>query len=225
MSQPFSKSTEEQKLKSYHKLEQKYLNSSPSATSVNQDGTPLSWRKSLEQAEIPPDELKSHDEVIAADECNLTLKVYRQSSNGYLSHRLKIYRPDRPGKVDKDINSDEKLFTAMKNAYLQYLLGNGRRFFSMKTLKKIIVRSYTSSTRPVTIPFDEEFLREVLSLFKDPSKVESKNEWINWVFKLKLGKTGRKHILVFEEGWDGTRVAIAGSLPFVGSFLVAIIWC
>ena len=42
------------------------------------------------------------------------------------------------------------------------------------------------------------------------------------VFRLR--QPDRRHALEFVEGWNGTRIAVAGSIPLVVSTMVAIVW-
>lgn len=40
----------------------------------------------------------------------------------------------------------------------------------------------------------------------------------------RLRQPDRRHALEFVEGWNGTRIAVAGSIPLVVSTMVAIVW-
>jgi hypothetical protein len=48
------------------------------------------------------------------------------------------------------------------------------------------------------------------------------NDWVQWMFRLR--QKDKRHALEFVEGWDTTRIAIAGTVPLLSSCLVGIIW-
>jgi hypothetical protein len=81
---------------------------------------------------------------------------------------------------------------------------------------------FTPTTRPVIVPLNDFILQELLYAYQNPSKISSEHEWINWVFRLR--QPDRRHALEFVEGWNGTRIAVAGSIPLVVSTMVAIVW-
>lgn len=55
-----------------------------------------------------------------------------------------------------------------------------------------------------------------------PSRVSSSDDWIRWVFRLR--RADRRHAVEFVEGWDSTRIAVAGAFPWFSSCLVAVAW-
>jgi hypothetical protein len=62
----------------------------------------------------------------------------------------------------------------------------------------------------------------VLFAYLNPSSVDTDHAWIDWIFRLR--QPDRRHALEFVEGWNGTRIAVAGITPMVFSTLVGIIW-
>lgn len=58
--------------------------------------------------------------------------------------------------------------------------------------------------------------------YRNPDKLSSKDEWIQWVFRLRC--KDKRHALEFVEGWNTTRIAISGTVPWLSSCLVGIIW-
>ena len=72
------------------------------------------------------------------------------------------------------------------------------------------------------MPLDDFVLQEILYAYQNPSKITSEHEWIDWVFRLR--QQDRRHALEFVEGWNGTRIAVAGSIPLVFSTVLCIFW-
>ena len=66
-------------------------------------------------------------------------------------------------------------------------------------------------------------MQEVFYAYNHPSEFGTETDWIEWVFRLR--QPDKRHALEFVEGWNGTRIAVLGSLPCVASTLVAVIWC
>lgn len=58
--------------------------------------------------------------------------------------------------------------------------------------------------------------------YKHPTSVQTENEWIAWVFRLR--RKNKRHALEFVEGWNSKRVVIAALFPWMVSCLVGIIW-
>jgi hypothetical protein len=58
--------------------------------------------------------------------------------------------------------------------------------------------------------------------YQNPSKIRTKQDWIDWVFRLR--QEDRRHALEFVEGWKGARIAVAGSIPLIISTVVGIVW-
>jgi hypothetical protein len=81
---------------------------------------------------------------------------------------------------------------------------------------------FTPTTRPTVVPLDEFVLQEMLFAFNAPSKITTENDWIDWVFRLR--QVDRRHALEFVEGWNGARIAVAGTLPLLISTIVGVVW-
>lgn len=47
-------------------------------------------------------------------------------------------------------------------------------------------------------------------------------QWIEWVFRLRAAD--KRHAVEFVEGWNSARIAAAGTVPWLSSCLVGIIW-
>ena len=58
--------------------------------------------------------------------------------------------------------------------------------------------------------------------YANPLKVTSKHDWVEWAFKLK--QKDKRYALEFVEGWEATRIAVLGSVLWMASFLLGIIW-
>jgi hypothetical protein len=72
------------------------------------------------------------------------------------------------------------------------------------------------------VPLNDFILQELLYAYQNPSKITSEHEWIEWVFRLR--HPDRRHALEFVEGWNCTRIAVAGSLVLVVSTVVGVAW-
>ena len=62
----------------------------------------------------------------------------------------------------------------------------------------------------------------MLYAYNHPSQMNTEHVWIDWVFRLR--QPDKRHALEFVEGWNGTRIAIAGMTPLVFSTVVGLIW-
>ncbi|OCL04089.1 hypothetical protein AOQ84DRAFT_127113 [Glonium stellatum] len=102
------------------------------------------------------------------------------------------------------------------------MCGFWRRYFFLKTLRGLRVLAYSPVTRPTIVPFDDFVLQEMMYAYKHPDTIKTDDEWIRWIFRLR--RRERRHALEFVEGWSGTRIAIAGTTPWLASCLVGIIW-
>lgn len=69
---------------------------------------------------------------------------------------------------------------------------------------------------------DEFELLELLYAFNNPSEIDGKGEWIEWVFNLR--GSDQRYALEFVEGWNTTRIAIACAIPLVTSTVVGTVW-
>lgn len=58
--------------------------------------------------------------------------------------------------------------------------------------------------------------------YRNPDRLSSTHDWIQWVFRLR--RKDRRHALEFVEGWNTTRIAVWGTVPWLASCLVGIIW-
>jgi hypothetical protein len=81
---------------------------------------------------------------------------------------------------------------------------------------------FTPNSRPVVVPLEDFVLKEILYVYQNPSKITTKHEWIDWVFCLR--QQDRRHALEFVEGWNGTRIAVAGSIPLLLSTVLGVVW-
>jgi hypothetical protein len=72
------------------------------------------------------------------------------------------------------------------------------------------------------VPLEDVVLQEVLYTYQNPSKIITEHEWIDWVFRLR--QPDRRHALEFVEGWNGTRIAVAGSIPLLLSTVLGVVW-
>lgn len=180
--------------------------------------------------------------------CSLNLVCYRSGSSGCKLHQVQVTQSIKFEKTedfakaimaDRDlITTDAEFFRALRRAYLSEMCGFWRRFFFLKNLRGFRLLSvrqqtlgmeqvanvaqYTQHSRPVVVPLDNFVLQEILYAFNHPSKVDTHHDWIDWVFQLR--QPDKRHALEFVEGWNGTRIAVAGSVPMVFSTLVGLIW-
>lgn len=82
-------------------------------------------------------------------------------------------------------------------------------------------------------------MQEVLYAYNHPSEFGSETDWIDWVQPyqkhrinlpltcrqvFRLREPDKRHALEFVEGWNGTRIAIVGTIPCVISTLIGVIW-
>lgn len=69
---------------------------------------------------------------------------------------------------------------------------------------------------------DDFVLQEMMYAYRNPDKVRTDDAWIKWVFKLR--SNDKRHAIEFAEGWNTTRISIAGTLPWLSSCMVGVIW-
>jgi hypothetical protein len=81
---------------------------------------------------------------------------------------------------------------------------------------------FTPNTRPSVVPFDDFVLQEMMFAYRHPEKITTTDDWIKWVFRLRC--KDRRHALEFVEGWNTARIAIYGTIPWLSSCLVGVIW-
>jgi hypothetical protein len=91
----------------------------------------------------------------------------------------------------------------------------------MKNLADPSVK-YTPSARPEVVQLNDIVLHEIMYAYLHPNRLSSEHKWIDWVFRLR--KSDRRHALEFVEGWDTTRIAITGSIPWTFSCIVGVVW-
>jgi hypothetical protein len=72
------------------------------------------------------------------------------------------------------------------------------------------------------VPLDDFVLQEMMYAYRNPDRLSSTDDWVQWVFRLR--RQDRRHALEFVEGWNTTRIAISGTIPWLASSLVGIIW-
>jgi hypothetical protein len=72
------------------------------------------------------------------------------------------------------------------------------------------------------LPFDDFVLQEIMYAYRNPERLSSTDDWVQWAFRLR--QKDRRHALEFVEGWNTTRIAISGTVPWLSSCLVGIIW-
>jgi hypothetical protein len=69
---------------------------------------------------------------------------------------------------------------------------------------------------------DSAALQEILYAYRNPSKVTTETQWIDWVYTLR--QPDHRHALEFVETWSGFRIAMLGSIPLISSTMVGVIW-
>ncbi|KAH6892194.1 hypothetical protein B0T10DRAFT_604969 [Thelonectria olida] len=120
------------------------------------------------------------------------------------------------------VYTDVHFFREMRRLFNTKMSSPWRRYLSLKTLKGFRILSYTPTSRPTVVPFDGFILQEMMYAYRNPGRVSTSTDWIEWVFRLR--RADRRHAVEFVEGWDSTRIGIAGIIPWVSSCLVAIAW-
>ncbi|OIW24903.1 hypothetical protein CONLIGDRAFT_684805 [Coniochaeta ligniaria NRRL 30616] len=164
--------------------------------------------------------------------CSLNLVCYRSGSRGCDLQQIHcVLRSMYPreesfqsaiASQQQLIYADDQFFREMKQLYTRKMCGLFRRYFSLKTLRAFRILSYTPTTRPTVVPFDDFVLQEMMYAYRNPERLSGGHDWIKWVFRLR--RTDKRHALEFVEGWNTTRIAVAGTAPWLSSCLVGIIW-
>jgi hypothetical protein len=72
------------------------------------------------------------------------------------------------------------------------------------------------------VPFDDFVLQEMLYAYLHPQTLPENDEWVQWVFRLR--RKDKRHAVEFVEGWNTTRIAVAGTIPWLSSCIVGIAW-
>lgn len=83
-------------------------------------------------------------------------------------------------------------------------------------------KQYMPTTRPVVVPFGEFVLQEILYAYLHPQTLPEKDEWIQWVYRLR--QKDKRHAVEFVEGWNTAQIAVAGTIPWLSSCIVGIAW-
>ncbi|KAF2120307.1 hypothetical protein BDV96DRAFT_595859 [Lophiotrema nucula] len=171
----------------------------------------------------------SEEDITKRPTCSLNLVCY---SRGCSMVQIRVatstrYENDEAfKKAQQDIpgllTTDQMLFEALTRAYWTEMCGFWRRWFSLKTLRRLRLLSYANNDRPLPVPWDDYTMQEVLAAFNDPSEFGTDTDWTEWVFSLR--QKDKRHMLEFVEGWNATRIAILGSMPCLASTLVGVIW-
>jgi hypothetical protein len=121
----------------------------------------------------------------------------------------------------------------MRDSYEKELCQPWQRFFSLKSLRTVRLRSYVEgeNTRSVIVEGDPMAMQEFLYYVYHPDKVaEEYNRprvWIDWVFSLREERSDgsvHRHLVEFVEGWSPVRITIASSFPLVGSVVMGVVW-
>ncbi|CAG8980873.1 hypothetical protein HYALB_00013512 [Hymenoscyphus albidus] len=164
--------------------------------------------------------------------CTLNIVCYRSGARGCQFQKLQTAREDRfksdvefqknRERIPNLIYSDRQFFEALREAYLGKMCGFWRRAVFLKSLRGIRLLSITPTTRPTIVPLDDFIIQEVLHAYQNPSTIETEHDWIDWVFRLR--QPDRRHALEFVEGWNGTRIAIAGLMPLLVSCVLGVVW-
>ncbi|KAK0634009.1 hypothetical protein B0T14DRAFT_85145 [Immersiella caudata] len=164
--------------------------------------------------------------------CSLHLLCYRSGGRppcrGQLITALKSRFPDEQSyeALVKEhveyIVTDEKLFEQMRHVYETKMCGFFRQYLSLKSLRSLRLLSFTPTTRPTQVLLDDLVLQEVMYAYNHPSKISSGTQWVEWVFRLR--EADKRHAIEFVEHWNGTRIAIAGTIPWASSCMVGILW-
>ncbi|KAL6407419.1 hypothetical protein AUP68_10251 [Ilyonectria robusta] len=169
---------------------------------------------------------------ISKPTCSLNLVCYRSGANGCDLQQVQcILRSKFPSDDEFQsaiaanphlIHTDAQFFDEIQRLFATEMSGFFRSYFSLKSLQAFRVLAYTPTTRPVVVPLDDFVLQEMMYAYRNPSKLESKDEWVKWVFRLR--RKDKRHAIEFVEGWNTTRIAIAGTVPWLSSCLVGVIW-
>ncbi|KAK4248966.1 hypothetical protein C7999DRAFT_13095 [Corynascus novoguineensis] len=164
--------------------------------------------------------------------CSLNLVCYRSGAKGCDLQQIQcVLRSLFPSDQSFEtviaanphlVHTDDQFFHEMRRMYSTKMCGFFRRYFSLKSLRAFRVLAYTPTTRPTIVPFDDFVLQEMMYAYRNPDRLSSEDDWIQWVFRLR--RKDRRHALEFVEGWNTTRIAISGTIPWLTSCLVGVIW-
>ncbi|KAH6972108.1 hypothetical protein BKA56DRAFT_660140 [Ilyonectria sp. MPI-CAGE-AT-0026] len=188
-----------------------------------------------EQEGVEPPPITANDAGfydISKPTCSLNLVCYRSGANGCDLQQVQCILRSKFNSDDDFqsaiaanphlIHTDVQFFDEIQRLFATEMSGFFRSYFSLKSLQAFRVLAYTPTTRPVVVPLDDFVLQEMMYAYRNPSKLKSKDEWVKWVFRLR--RKDKRHAIEFVEGWNTTRIAIAGTIPWLSSCLVGIIW-
>ncbi|KAH0555716.1 hypothetical protein GP486_006339, partial [Trichoglossum hirsutum] len=226
---------------------------SPSSTrlTANESHPPVSASASLktrtatedvqEEVEISYDDRSPMSEDgppiydVTRPTCSIMLVCYRSGPKPCKSKQVEVVSRSRFNDVNSFkqwvnfkpelLRTDRQFFQALRRVYLREMCSIWRRLLSLKTLRSIRLLSYTHGVRPKAVPLDDVDLQDILYAYNNPSTLsdsEDETPWINWVYGLR--KPYRRHAIEFVEGWDQKRIAIAGTLPWLFSTIVGVVW-
>ncbi|KAK5655824.1 hypothetical protein OQA88_5362 [Cercophora sp. LCS_1] len=156
--------------------------------------------------------------------CSLNLVCYRSGAKGCELQQIQgilrsKYSSDGSFEAARTANptlitTDDQFFHEMERLYETKMCSFLRRHFSLKSLKAFRVLAYTPVTRPTVVPFDDFILQEMMYAYRNPDRVSSaSNDWVQWMFRLR--RKEKRHALEFVEGWNTTRIAISGTVPWL----------
>ncbi|KIW02362.1 uncharacterized protein PV09_06184 [Verruconis gallopava] len=164
--------------------------------------------------------------------CSLNVVCYRSGKNGCELRQVQTVLASRFKNAEafkktcarnpQLISTDQRLFDELRRLYEKEMCGFWRRHFSLKTLRGLRVLAYSPVNRPTVVPFDEFVLQEMLYAYTHPSQVKTDSAWIEWVFRLR--RQEQRHALELVEGWNTTRIIVAGTIPWAVSCVFGIIW-
>ncbi|KIX92200.1 uncharacterized protein Z520_12081 [Fonsecaea multimorphosa CBS 102226] len=164
--------------------------------------------------------------------CSLNLVCYRSGAVGCKMVQVRVAKASQfkdDATFQKAVTenpelivSDVEFFEKVRDAYRHQMCNFWRRVFFLKTLRGMRLLSYVSNNRPTVVELDSFVLQEILYACNHPSQIHTDTVWIDWVFRLR--GPDKRHALEFVEGWNGTRIAIAGMTPLVLSTVVGLTW-
>ncbi|KAH7120711.1 hypothetical protein EDB81DRAFT_233269 [Dactylonectria macrodidyma] len=178
------------------------------------------------------DERTLQEHVAKSPTCSLNLVCYRSGTQGCKLRQIQtLNRARLPSDAafakalreqTQLVATDVAFFRELRTQYLRHMCSFWRRAFSLKTLRGFRLLQFTPTTRPTAVPLDEFEMQEILYAFRCPAHINTDHDWIDWVFRLR--QVDHRHALEFVEGWNGARIAVAGSLPVLLSMVVGVVW-
>ncbi|KAK4103374.1 hypothetical protein N658DRAFT_505733 [Parathielavia hyrcaniae] len=157
-------------------------------------------------AEEPTESQGFYD--IAKPTCSLNLVCYRSGAKGcdlvqVQCVRRSMFSSDASFATVVEthprlVHADDQFFREICRLYTTEMCGFFRRYFSLKTLRAFRVLTFTPTTRPTVVPFDDFVLQEMMYAYRHPDRLSSTHDWVDWVFWLR--QKDRRHALEFVEG-------------------------